>query len=51
MKYLNIRLDLINKALKVLPGRGFVDILKMCIEMNKLKEYEMNDAEGAFLVY
>ena len=47
-----VRIDLINKSLKILPGRGFVDVLKMCIEMNRLKEsYEMNDAEGAFLVY
>ena len=47
-----VRIDLINNALKVLSSKGFVDVLKMCIEMNKLKEYyEMNDAEGAFLVY
>ena len=47
-----VRVDLIKTSLKVLPGRGIVDILKMCVEMKRLKElYEMNDAEGAFLVY
>ena len=47
-----VRLDLIKRVLTILPGRGFVDILKMCIEMNKQKEsHGMNDAEGAFLVY
>ena len=47
-----VRVDLINNALKILPSRRSTDILKMSIEMNKLKEsYEMNDAEGAFLVY
>lgn len=47
-----VRIDLVNKALKVLPGKGFVDILKMCNSMAKLKgTYEMNDIEGAFLLY
>jgi len=47
-----VRIDLIKDVLKILPGRGFVNILKMFIEMKRKKEsYKMNDAEGAFLVY
>jgi len=47
-----IRADIINKALLTLPKRVQSDILKMSIEMNKLKEsYSLNDAESAFIVY
>ena len=47
-----VRIDLVNKVLKFIPGRGLVDILKMCNSMAKLKgTFEMNDIEGAFLLY
>jgi len=47
-----VRTDIIDKALLALPKRAQSDILKMSIEMNKVKEtYLLNDAESAFLVY
>lgn len=47
-----VRTDIIDKALLALPKRAQSDILKMSIEINKIKEKNLlSDAESAFLVY
>ena len=47
-----VRKDVINKALSFLPKRKSLDLLKMNLEISKVKEaYSLNDAESAFLIY
>ena len=44
--------ELVDNSLLKLPKRENIDILKMILEMSKVKEeYEMNDAEAAYFVY
>ena len=48
----NIRLNQVDKALRYLPGKQTVNILKMCIEMNKAKEdFSLTSTETAYLVF
>ena len=47
-----VRKDVVNKALLNLPKRESSILLKMCLEMSKIKEeYSLNDPESAYLVY
>ena len=47
-----VRKDVVNKALLNLPKRESTILLKMCLDMSKIKEeYSLNDSESAYLVY
>ena len=47
-----VRKDVVNEALLNLPKRESTILLKMCLDMSKIKEeYSLNDSESAYLVY